>query len=248
MQLSVIIPAYNEESTIQSTVIAVADYLRAFVPDSEIIVVDDGSTDETKSIIRSLSLEIPLGSIVHITNKGKGAAVHTGMKAAKGERILFVDADMSTDIKQYDALARALDDDADIAIGSRYLRESHIAVQQPWFRVMIGRIANSIIRLVFLPGIYDTQCGFKAFKREAALALADLQTMDGWSFDMELLVLARRLGYRIIEIPIVWQNSNRVSRFRSIHDAGKTLGDMVRIWYRLATHSYQGLDSRKKIR
>lgn len=238
MQLSVIIPAFNEESTIKSTLIAIAGYLRSAVPDSEIIVVDDGSSDNTQTIATTLSFDIPLRVIVHPNNKGKGAAVRTGIREAKGNYILFIDADLSTDIAQYTYLENALRAGADIAIGSRYLSDSFVAVHQPWFRVMMGRIANGAIRFTLLPGIYDTQCGFKLFRREAALLLVGLQKMDTWSFDMELLILARRLGFCIKEVPVVWENSNRTSRFRSIRDTGRTAGDIVRIVYHLMAGHY----------
>lgn len=233
MQLSVIIPAYNEETTMQGTLTAVADFLHAHHPASEIIVVDDGSTDATHHVAQSFTSSIPTRVIRHTHNKGKGAAVRTGMIAAHGDYVLFMDADLSADIGQYPLLARALDAGADIAVGSRYLPGSHIAVAQPWFRVFMGRIANGIIRYTLLPGMYDTQCGFKLFKRSAATALAGKQTMDSWSFDMELLILARRLGYRITEVPITWHDSSRKSRFRSLRDIGRTAIDMIRILWRL---------------
>ena len=125
---------------------------------------------------------------------------------------------------------------------------SIVAVHQPLFRVAMGRIANAVIRFTLLPGIYDTQCGFKLFRREAALLLVGLQKMDTWSFDMELLILARRLGFCIEEVPVVWENSNRTSRFRSIRDTGRTAGDIVRIVYHLASRHYGDLDRYKKIR
>ncbi|MDP2656575.1 MAG: glycosyltransferase family 2 protein [bacterium] len=249
MKLSVVIPAYNEEASIRRTITTVADYVRTTFPDGEIIVIDDGSTDHTRDIVRSLMSTYPLRFITHKKNKGKGAAVRTGALSAHGDYILFMDADMSTHIQEFDGLYRALVGGADIAIGSRYMNTSHVVVYQPWFRVILGRIANTIVRMMLLPRIYDTQCGFKAFTHETALILFHLQTMERWSFDVELLVLARRLGYTIVEVPITWEDSrDRKSRFRAVRDANGMVLDVLRVMYAIACKRYGDLDQHKKIR
>lgn len=249
MKLSIVIPAYNEEASIQRTISTVADYIRASLLDSEIIVVDDGSRDHTGNIVQNLLSTCPLRFIKLSTNQGKGAAVRAGALAATGEYVLFMDADMSTSIQQYDALYRALIDGADIAIASRYVTGSHVAVSQPWFRVVLGRVANAIVRVILLPGIYDTQCGFKVFTRESAMELFSLQRMNRWSFDLELLVLARRLGYMIAEVPVVWRDcQERHSRFHAVRDAWGMVADTARVMFALVTRQYGDLDRHKKIR
>lgn len=239
--ISLIIPAYNEEKNIASTLDAVYSFLCAQCVVCEVIVVDDGSDDHTVARVRKFQKKYPHLTLVCCdANYGKGHAVREGMKLAHHDIVCFLDADSSTPIEELlkflDAHARG----ADIAIGSRYLRESAISIRQPWHRVFLGRCGNLLIQLFLLPGIRDTQCGFKSFTRAAAQRLARLQTIERWGFDMELLAFARLLNYRIAEIPVAWHDTtNRQSRFRPLKDARRTFAELFRIKHNLWSGRYQ---------
>lgn len=238
--ISVVIPAYNEEREIVPVVMSVVAYLSGRFARAEIVIVDDGSTDATASQLQSLSLTKPeLRIITHTRNYGKGASVRDGVNTAHGRFILFMDADGSTPIESFDTFIPLLKQGADIVIGSRYLKESSIIRKQPWHRVFLGRIGNLIIQLVLLEHIKDTQCGFKAFTHEAGRALFGKSVIDRWGFDTEILSLAQHMGYTIKEVPVQWHDSvTRKSRLRPIKDAHRTLRDLIRIKYNLLTKRY----------
>jgi dolichyl-phosphate beta-glucosyltransferase len=209
--LSVVIPAYNEARRLGPTLEAVSAYL-AGTP-HEILVVDDGSRDETSAVagrvagVRVLRLE---------TNRGKGAAVRHGMLEARGEWVLMSDADLSTPIDEYDRLKEHLKAGADIAIGSRGLRQAEIEVSQPFYRVFMGKTFNLLVQALLLPGIWDTQCGFKLFSRSAARAVFERVGLSGFGFDVEAVYIAKRLGLRVDEVPVRWRNDpdTRVNAWR----------------------------------
>ena len=230
----------NEEREVGPVVMNAVRYLRERWTDAEIIVVDDGSTDATAEHLRSLILTYPMvRTITHNQNRGKGASVRDGVRAAKGALILFMDADGSTPIESFDAFVPCLGKTADIVIGSRYLKESLILRKQPWYRIMLGRIGNLVIQLVLLEQIRDTQCGFKAFTHEAGRALFEKSVIDRWGFDTEILALAQHMGYSIKEIPVQWHDSvARKSRLRPIRDAHRTLRDLIRIKYNILAKRY----------
>ena len=234
MYLSVIIPAYNEAQRLEATLRAVHAYLQRQPYAAEIIVVDDGSEDGTASIVRACGGWFPPISVLHNgRNRGKGFSVRHGFLHARGEYLLFSDADLSTPIEEVEKLLAALHEPCDIAIGSRALRESRVEVHQPWYREHMGRLFNVFVQALAVPGIRDTQCGFKCFTREAALALCQRMTAEGFGFDVEMLYLARRLGYRVREIPVVWRNSPQ-TRVRVWRDSVSMMGDLVRIrWHDL---------------
>jgi dolichyl-phosphate beta-glucosyltransferase len=209
MELSLIIPAFNESQRIGLTLQRVHQFLAARPASFEIIVVDDGSTDNTVALVTALAGELPgLRVLCSPVNRGKGHAVRLGMRAARGRIRVFSDADGSTPIDELDPLLQALAAGADIAIGSRYLAASRVTRPQPWCRRVWSRVVNRVVQRVLLPGVADTHCGFKAFTAAAAHTFAAC-TVDGWSFDLEVLARARTQGLRIQEVPVRWENDAR---------------------------------------
>lgn len=215
-ELSIIIPAYNEEPRLPATLDRIAAYIRASGRATEIIVVDDGSRDRTASVAESLREKIPsLRVVPNGANRGKGYSVRHGILEARGRLVLFTDADLSAPIEEADKLLRALDTH-DVAIGSRALDRSLIEVHQSPFREFAGIVFNSLVRLSLGLPFVDTQCGFKAFRREKCRILFEQQRIERFGFDPELLFLAKRHGLTAVEIPVRWAHSTatRVSMFR----------------------------------
>lgn len=207
--ISVIIPAYNEAKRITDPLKQVLTYMESLGKPYEVIVVDDGSADETSAIASSILEGYPGRVIRNEPNRGKGYSIRRGMLEAKGEWRLFTDADLSTPIEELGKFLGYVDKGYDVMIASRALPESDLAVRQPRFREFTGRVFNTVVQTFLLPGICDTQCGFKMFREEVADAIFPEQTLDGFSFDVELLLLARKKGYKIIEIPVRWINDER---------------------------------------
>jgi dolichyl-phosphate beta-glucosyltransferase len=212
VELSVVIPAYNEERRLPPTL----EHLRAFLDQRgdtyEIVVVDDGSRDATAEAARAAGG--PAARVlVSPRNRGKGHAVRQGMLAARGARRLMCDADLSTPIEQVGLLEAALDQGYDVAIGSRAVSGAQVEVRQTGFRENAGRLFNLAVRLLALPGVRDTQCGFKLFSAPAAEGVFRVARLDGFAFDVEALFLARRQGRRMVQVPVVWRNdpASRVS-------------------------------------
>lgn len=209
MELSLIIPAYNEAARIGPTLQRMHQYLAARPGHFEILVVDDGSTDNTVALVTALAEELPgLHVLCCPANRGKGHAVRLGMLAATGRVRVFSDADGSTPIDELEPLLRVLATGGDIAIGSRYLPDSRVTRPQPWLRRVWSRLANRVVQHLLLPGVADPHCGFKAFTAAAARTFAAC-TVDGWSFDLEVLARAQRQGLRIREVPVRWENDAR---------------------------------------
>lgn len=229
VSLSVVIPAYNEQDRIVATLRRTLEYLEQRHPDSEVLVVDDGSSDETGDRVQDVAAEEPRLSLVRLAdNRGKGAAVRTGVLDARGERILFMDADLATPIEELEKLEPFLDQGYDVAIGSRGLAASDIRKRQPFPRELMGRTFNVIVRSLLLGGFRDTQCGFKLFTRDAARDLFGAQTLDGFAFDVEVLLLAKDRGYRIREVPVVWYHAPN-SKVSPITDASRMFADLLRL-------------------
>jgi len=216
--LTVVVPAHNEEHRLPGTLEAMHKYLAAQTYPYEIVVVDDVSSDDTSGVVaRYQQVEPALRLVRREANPGKGAAVQTGVLAGRGRYVLFSDADNSTPIAEAARLLAEMERGADVAIGSRALPESNLVVHQPWYRETMGRIFNLIVRALAVHGFPDTQCGFKCFRREVAQELFSHQTIMGWAFDVEILFMALRRGYRVAQVPITWVNSreSRVSPIRS---------------------------------
>jgi dolichyl-phosphate beta-glucosyltransferase len=206
--LSLVIPAYNEEGPIAQTLAKVRDYLAQQEYSSEIIVVNDGSTDRTLDKAAEALTGIERTQILsRHRNFGKGFSVKEGALAAKGQHILFSDADLSTPIEELDRFLPWLEEGFDVIIGSRALPDSDIQVRQSFLRESMGKMFNVFVQLLVVKGIKDTQCGFKLFRREAAKDIFPKLKTRGFSFDVEVLLLSRQSGYRIKEIPVIWRNS-----------------------------------------
>ncbi|MFT5823327.1 MAG: dolichyl-phosphate beta-glucosyltransferase [Crocinitomix sp.] len=204
--LSIVIPAYNEAKRIVPTIQKFNAYLAKTHYSYEIIVADDGSTDDTINVIKNLEIEIPELRLVRCeTNKGKGQAVRIGMLAGEGKIRLFSDADGATPIEELpNVLAPIENKEAKISIGSRYLAQSKIAKSQPFYRRIWSRLANLFVQRLLLPGIVDPNCGFKAFDGKTAQFLFAQCTVNEWSFDLEVLALARKHDLTISQIPVKW--------------------------------------------
>lgn len=221
--LSVVIPAYNEESRLGPTLARMKQYLAPQSYTSEILVVNNASTDRTSEVAQTAGVPV-----IDEPRRGKGAAVRTGMLAARGEYALFSDADLSTPIEEVERLLDRLRGGSDIAIASRGLPESNIVKHQPWYRELVGRVGNLFVRLLAVHGIADTQCGFKLFPRELAQKLFRAQRLTGAAFDVELLFMAQRNGLKIAEVPVTWIDSPE-TRFNRVTDSLDALKDLVRI-------------------
>ena len=206
--LSVIIPAYNEEKRLLSTLSKICAYLSTKDFPYEIIVVDDGSTDNTLQMVKNFaSSNRQIVILINEQNSGKGYSVRKGMLSARGEYAFFTDADLSTPIEEIEKCLPYLINGYDVVIGSRSMPGSDILVHQPWYREKMGKIFNFMVNMVLLKGIIDTQCGFKGFKREAVKTVFNRCKIDGFSFDVEALYLSRKYNFKIKEIPIRWENS-----------------------------------------
>jgi dolichyl-phosphate beta-glucosyltransferase len=214
--LSIVIPSFNEELRLPLTLANISAYIRASKPETEVIVVDDGSTDRTTDVANSFRGEIQrLRVIANDRNRGKGYSVRHGMLEARGRVVLFTDADLSAPIDEADKLLAALADH-DVAIGSRALDRSLIAVHQSVFREYAGMIFNFIVRAILRLPFVDTQCGFKAFRRDRCRVIFQQQRIERFGFDPELLYLARHHGLSAVEIPVRWAHSpaTKVSMWR----------------------------------
>jgi dolichyl-phosphate beta-glucosyltransferase len=204
-QLSIIIPAYNEAERLPPTLREILGYVAATDRRAEVIVVDDGRTDATSERVRSVGAGSPCVRLIRLPqNRGKGFAVRTGVVNATGERILFADADGSTPIAELERLELALAGGAQLAVGSRALEAGGVVVSAKLFRRAAGKVFQALVRLLADPGVVDTQCGFKLFTAESGHDLFSRLRMNGFSFDVELLMMARRAGYSIAEVPVNW--------------------------------------------
>jgi dolichyl-phosphate beta-glucosyltransferase len=231
---SVVIPAYNESTRIGASLERVLAYVHAQRWDCEVIVVNDGSRDNTAEIVRSFAAKDPILQLIENPgNRGKGYSVRNGMLHAQGFIVLFSDADLSSPIEEAPKLFQALESGADIAIGSRWLRAETQTKRQPLHRQLFGRIFNLLLRLTLGLHFADTQCGFKAFKRRAVETIFPLQKIERWGFDPEILFLARKFGFKVKEVPVAWGHSGE-TRIHPLIDGTRMFQEMLRIrWYSL---------------
>jgi glycosyltransferase involved in cell wall biosynthesis len=225
--LSIIIPAYNEENRLPGTIERMAAFLQTQSYDHEVIIVENGSSDRTLEIAKTCAAEYPAFRVVKLEERGKGLAVRHGMLAAQGQFRFMCDADLSMPIEELPRFLPPNFPDAEIVIASREAPGA-VRYNEPQHRHIGGRLVNWVIRLFAIPGIQDTQCGFKSFKADAAEDLFSCQVMDGWSFDIELLYIARRKGYRIEELPIPWYYSDQ-SHVSPMKDALRMAWDIYKI-------------------
>ncbi|HUC31290.1 MAG TPA: dolichyl-phosphate beta-glucosyltransferase [Candidatus Paceibacterota bacterium] len=208
--LSIIIPAYDEAERIPQTLIDMDKRLSDVDYSYEILVVSDGSKDNTASVVKNMAKMVKNLKLIDLKdNVGKGGAVKQGMLLATGNIRLFTDADNSTSIDQFEKMIPLFKDGYGVVIGSRAMKGAELDPPEPLYRQIIGKLLNILIQLFLLPGIWDTQCGFKAYTDEAAEKIFMMSSISGWAFDVESLALANRLGYRIKEIPVHWVNDTR---------------------------------------
>jgi dolichyl-phosphate beta-glucosyltransferase len=238
VDLSIVIPSYNEELRLPPTLERIAEYLPTLGLRSEVLIVDDGSRDRTAAVAESFRGKISgLRVLSNGTNRGKGYSVRHGMLEARGSIVLFTDADLSAPIEESDQLIAALKDGNDVAIGSRALNRSLISTHESPFREFAGIVFNKIVRIILRLPFVDTQCGFKAFRRERCQIIFEQQRIEGFGFDPELLYLARHHGLRAIEIPVRWGHSP-VTKVSMLRDSLKMFIDIFVIRWNALSGRY----------
>lgn len=234
--VSLVLPAYNEERRLPGCLDRVLTFLRDQPFTWEVVVADDGSTDRSAEIAASLAGQTDGLRLLQLPHGGKGHAVRGGMLAATGVRRFFSDVDLSVDIEDLPRFLPALEQ-APVAIGSREAPGA-ARYQEPVYRHLMGRVYNLLAQIVLLPGIRDTQCGFKGFRADAAVDLFSRQQIDDWGFDIEVLYLARRCGYRIVEVPVHWTYGCQ-SRIRPLRDSWRMFRDIWRVRWRAWRGDYR---------
>ncbi len=237
---SIVIPAYNESARLGATLEKVLAYIRTEGWDAEVIVVNDGSRDNTAEIVQTFAKNAPVLRLVENRgNRGKGYSVSNGMLHARGRVVLFTDADLSSPIEEAPKLFAALEAGADIAIGSRWLRVETQTQRQPLHRQLFGRLFNLALRLTLGLHFADTQCGFKAFKQPAVQAIFPLQKIERWGFDPEILFLARKLKFEVKEVPVVWAHRDGTS-INPLVDGSRMVLEMLHIRWNSISGKYEG--------
>ena len=230
---SIVIPAYNEAKRLPRTLQPILTFIEAQSWDAEIIVVNDGSTDDTADVVRRFAAQSPAFCLIdNPVNCGKGQSIRDGVRRATREIILFTDADNSTPIEDAEKLVQAIEDGADIAIGSRWVDRKLQVHPQPWYRRLNGRLYNWLLRSILGLDFKDTQNGFKAFTRTAAKTVFNLQRIRGWGFDAEVLYLAHKFGFTVREIPVEYTYYAEGSKIRPYRDGARMLLELLKVrWY-----------------
>jgi dolichyl-phosphate beta-glucosyltransferase len=237
---SIVLPAYNESARIGDSLDRILAHVARRGWDAEVIVVNDGSTDATAEIVNELARKNPvLRLIENPGNRGKGYSVRNGMLRARGDILLFSDADLSSPIEEAGKLFSAIAGGADIAIGSRWLRPELQTQRQPLLRQFYGRMFNLALRTILGLNFKDTQCGFKAFTRQAAQAIFPLQKIERWGFDPEVLYLARKLSFSIKEVPVLWSHRDG-TRINPLRDGLRMFGEVLKIRWNAMCGKYTG--------
>ena len=237
---SIVIPAYNESARIPATLRSVVDTIRARDWDAEVVVVNDGSRDKTADVVREFARKYPeIRLLENPENRGKGYTVRHGILHALGDVVLFTDADLSSPMDEAEDLFAAIANGADIAIGSRWLATSRQTHRQPLYRQFFGRCFNLLTRMVMNLPFADTQCGFKAFTRSAAQTVFQLQTIERWGFDPEILFIALKRGYQITEVPVSWAHDAR-TRISYLRDGLQMLKELAIVRWNALIGRYSG--------
>ncbi len=242
---SIVIPAFNESGRIPATLESVLTCIRRRGWQAEVIVVNDGSTDSTAQVVREVARRAPEVRLVENPgNHGKGYSVRNGMMQALGAVVMFTDADLSAPIEEAELLFDAIQKGADIAIGSRWLERGRQTHRQPLYRQIFGRCFNGVTRMVMRLPFADTQCGFKAFTRSAAQTVFQLQTIERWGFDPEILFIALKRGFHVVEVPVSWAHDER-TRMSYLKDGMKMLEELLIIrWNALLGRYNRKVESR----
>jgi len=228
IELSIVIPAYNEESRITTSLEKIVQWLSKKSYGYEILVVDDGSTDSTPQVVNDFIKKLPVVQLLSLgRNMGKGSAVKKGILASRGNTIFFTDADLSTPIEETDRFFEELKK-VDIVIGSRSIDGANVVLREPILREVLGKLFNLFVQVFCVPGFIDTQCGAKMFRREAARSIFSLLKLERFAFDVEVIYLAKRLNFSVSELPITWYYSSN-TRVRTFLDGPKMLLDLLRI-------------------
>ncbi|WP_050061533.1 dolichyl-phosphate beta-glucosyltransferase [Silvibacterium bohemicum] len=238
VQYSIVIPAYNESARIGRALIEVVRSVEKNGWNAEVLVVNDGSSDDTAAIVRAFAANHPIIRLIENDgNRGKGYSVRHGMLEAAGSVVMFTDADLSSPMDEAERLFGALREGADVAIGSRWLDRGRQTIHQPIYRQFFGRCFNAVTRMVMRLPFADTQCGFKAFTRSAAQTVFQLQRIERWGFDPEILFIALKRGYQVREVPVTWGHDER-SRISYLKDGIKMLEELVYIRWNAFIGSY----------
>jgi glycosyltransferase involved in cell wall biosynthesis len=236
-ELTLILPAYNEQARLPFTLSEIESYVCREQIDCEVIVVDNGSRDATSAVVQQAMRSFPRLRLVRTDRRGKGCAVRTGVHAARGKIVLFGDADLSWSVDELSRFPQQVTADSPLVIGSREGQGSE-RLGEPFYRHLMGRVFNGLVQRLAVPGVEDSQCGFKAFTAEAAQAIFSRQRIDGFGFDVEVLFLARQLGYAIRVVPLRWEHKEN-SRVAPIRDTLSMMSDVLLVRWNAWRGAYQ---------